>query len=293
MRHTDGAAMLQEILDLGFERVELGHGVRISLMDGIMRMAQSGKVKISSLHNFCPLPVEVTRPSPDCYQFSSPDKRERDRAVRFTLQTIEFAHRLGAKRVVLHMGRVPLDDYTDKLVRMAEVGLQNSRAYVQAKLDCIRKREAAAAPYLQRSLECLARIVDFAREKEVVLGVESRHSFEEIPSEREMLHLMNEFQIPQVGYWHDFGHVQVKHNLGFLDHVEWMREIAPRLVGCHLHDTQWPGRDHQPPFTGDVPYEQLLAFLPQEMLFVFEMSPRRTREEIIVAREKWVETFGA
>jgi hypothetical protein len=28
------------------------------------------------------------------------------------------------------------------------------------------------------------------------------------------------------------------------------------------------------------------------MLFVFEMSPRRTREEIVEAREKWLQKFG-
>jgi sugar phosphate isomerase/epimerase len=261
-------------------------------MEGVLRMVERGKVQISSLHNFCPLPVEITRPSPDCYQFSSPDQRERERAVRFSLQTIDFAARLGAKFVVLHLGRVPLDDYTNKLVKMAEVGLHNSRGFVQAKHDVIRKREASAKPYVERSLDCLARVAQHARERGIVLGVESRHSFEEIPSEREMLRLLDEFNIPNVGYWHDFGHVHVKHNLGFLDHVEWMGHVADRLVGCHLHDTQWPGRDHQPPFTGDVPYDQLLALLPKETLFVFEMSPRRTREEIMTAREKWVEKFG-
>lgn len=126
-----------------------------------------------------------------------------------------------------------------------------------------------------------------------MLGVESRHSFEEIPSEREMIEVLNEFNVPHVGYWHDFGHVQVKHNLGFLDHVEWMRTISPRLIGCHLHDTVWPGRDHMVPFSGDVEYEKLLAFLPKETLFVFEMSPRRTREEIMESRDQWVAKFGA
>src|SRR6476620_11446234 len=115
-RHTDGDAILQEILDLGFERVELGHGIRVSLMEGVQKMYEQGKVQFSSLHNFCPLPVEITRPSPDCYIFSSPDQRERDRALRLTFQTIDFAERLGAPIVVLHLGRVPIDDYTDKLV---------------------------------------------------------------------------------------------------------------------------------------------------------------------------------
>lgn len=287
--------MLDEILGLGFERVELGHGIRITLMEGIVKAAEKGKCQFSSLHNFCPLPVEITRPSPDCYQFSSPEPRERERAMRFTFQTIDFAARLGAPHVVLHLGRVPVDDYTDKLLRMAEVGLHLSRGYVQTKLEAVRKREGAAPKYFQRSMDCLAQIADYAGHRGITLGVESRHSYEEIPSEDEMVDVLDAFAVAHVGYWHDFGHVQVKHNLGFLDHVEWMERVAHRLVGCHLHDTQWPGRDHQPPFTGDVPYDPLIELLPKkaETLFVFEMSPRRTAEEIVKAREKWVERFGA
>jgi sugar phosphate isomerase/epimerase len=291
-RHTEGEEMLQEILDMGFQRVELGHGIRLSLMEGVQKMYDRGEVEISSLHNFCPLPIEITRASPDCYKFSSPDERERNRAVRHSFQTIDFAHRLGAKFVVLHLGRTPLDDYTDKLISMAEVGLHMSRGFVQTKLECIRKREDKAGPYLQRARDCLARIADHAAAKGIRLGVESRHSFEEIPNEREMLEVLAEFDVPHVGYWHDFGHVQVKHNLGFLDHLEWMSQVAPRLIGCHLHDTMWPGRDHCVPFSGDVPYDELLAFLPRETLFVFEMSPRRTREEIMSSRDAWVAKFG-
>jgi sugar phosphate isomerase/epimerase len=193
---------------------------------------------------------------------------------------------------VLHLGRSPLEDYTDKLIRMAEAGLGSSRGYVQVKLECIKKREATVEPYLKRAKECLKRIADYAADKGVRLGVESRHSFEEIPNEREMLSVLDEFKLPHVGYWHDFGHVQVKHNLGFLDHVEWMAKVAPRLIGCHLHDTVWPGRDHMAPFAGEVEFSKLIPLLPPDMLFVFEMSPRRTREEIIEGREKWLKRFG-
>lgn len=285
--------MLEEILELGFTRVELGHGIRLSLMEGIQRRFEKGGFEVSSLHNFCPLPIEITRAAPDCYQFSSPDPRERDRALKHTLQTIDFAARFGARFVVLHLGSVPLDHYTDKLVHMAEVGMIHSRAFVKEKLECIRKREDKAEPYLRRARDCLTKIVEHAAEKNVQLGIESRHSFEEIPNENEMVEVLNEFNVPAVGYWHDFGHVQVKHNLGFLDHREWLAEAAPRLLGCHLHDTKWPGRDHLAPFMGDVEYDQLIPLLPRDTLFVFEMSPRRTREEIIEAREKWVQKFGA
>lgn len=284
--------MLKEIVDLGFKNVELGHGVRISLMEGVVKAVERGLCNISSLHNFCPLPVEITRASPDCYKFSSPDQRERERAIRHTFQTIDFAERLGAKFVVLHLGRTSIDDYTDKLVRYAEVGMINSREFMRTRDECIRRREREALPYFNRAKDSLRRVIDHAAAKGIRLGVESRHSFEEIPHENEMLDVLDEFEEPTVGYWHDFGHVQVKHNLGYLDHIEWMEQVAPRLIGCHLHDTQWPGRDHMPPFTGNVDYDSLIPLLPPNTLFVFEMSPRRTEEEIMTGRELWVRRFG-
>lgn len=283
--------MCRELLDLGFERIELGHGIRLSLMEGVMKMFRAGKVRFSSLHNFCPLPVEITHASPDCYKFSSPDARERDRAIKHSLQTIDFAERLEASFVVLHLGKSPIDDYTDKLVKLAEDGLHLSRRYVKEKLECIQLREEKVAPYFERALECLKQIAEYAEKKGITLGVESRHSYEEIPHEREMLSVLDQYQVPHVGYWHDFGHVQVKHNLGFLDHVEWMQKVAPRLVGCHLHDTAWPGRDHMAPYMGGVEYHKLIPLLPRETLFVFEMSPRRTAEEITTSLARWKKEF--
>ena len=285
--------MIQEILDLGFDTVELGHGIRLPLVEGILKMFEAGKVKISSLHNFCPLPPEIPRASPDCYQFSADRPAERDRAVRHTFKTIDFAKRLGAQFVVLHLGSVPIGDYTDRLVKMAEVGMRTSKAFVQAKLEAVKKREAGQATPFRRSMECLKTIYDYAAERGIRLGIESRHSYEEMPSEREMLTVLDQFPAPTAGYWHDFGHVQVKHNLGFLDHVEWMQRIAPRLIGCHLHDTKWPGRDHMAPFTGDVEYDKLIPLIPPNTLFVFEMSPRRTAEEITTSLAKWKERFGS
>ena len=284
--------MIREITGLGFNRVEMGHGVRLTLMEGALRALDKRLCTFSSLHNFCPLPIEITRASPDCYKFSSPDERERERALRQTFQTIDFAVRLGAGFVVLHLGRSSLDDYTDKLIRYAEVGMIHSREFVRAKHDCIQKRENGSENYFRRAKEMLRRIADYAGEKGIRLGVESRHSYEEIPNEREMLEVLAEFDEPTIGYWHDFGHVQVKHNLGFLDHLEWLEQVAPRLIGCHLHDTAWPGRDHMAPFTGEVDYDALLPLIPRDMLFVFEMSPRRTVEEIVEARAKWIARFG-
>ncbi|MGI8437317.1 MAG: sugar phosphate isomerase/epimerase family protein [Chthoniobacterales bacterium] len=292
-RHTNGEEMLREIKgELGFSHIELGHGTRISLMPGIQKMREKGEVTFSSLHNFCPLPVEVMHASPDCYKFSAGTSRERERAIKQTCQTIDFAERLGAPYVVLHCGSVPMNPITDELLAFAKKGELNSRAYVRKKIKAVKKREEIAPWHLERVRECLKRIVEYATTKNIRLGVEGRRGFEEMPNERELPALLDELDSPLAGYWHDFGHIQIKDNLGFLDHEEWLRLIGPRAFGCHLQDVIWPGQDHQPPFAGHVDLEKLVPLLPPTCLFVWEMSPRKTTEEILRSVATWKARFG-
>ena len=292
-RHTNGEDMLKEIRDeLGFTHIELGHGTRISLMPGIQKMHERGEVTFSSLHNFCPLPVEVMHASPDCYQFSANTSRERERAVKQTLQTIDFAERLGAPFVVLHCGEVPMNPITDELIAMAKKGQLLSREYVRRKIDAVKKREAGAPWHLERVKECLKRIVDYAGEKNVRLGIEGRRGYEEMPSEKELPALLDELNSPVFGYWHDMGHIQIKENLGFINHEEWLRFIGPRAFGCHLQDVIWPGQDHQPPFAGHVALDKLIPLLPKDCVFVWELSPRKTPDEIRRSVSIWKERYG-
>ena len=291
-RHTAGDAMLKEIVDLGFDYIELGHGIRLSLMPGIQEMFDAGKVRFSSLHNFCPLPVEVMSASPDCYQFSAAYSKERERAIKQTFQTIDFAQRLGAPFVVMHLGEVPIGSVTDSLISLARRGKLLSRDYVRKKIRAVEKREAAAPPYLERVKEALRRIVEYATEKKIKLGIEGRRGYEEIPSERELPALLDELNSPFVGYWHDFGHIQIKENLAFLDHAEWLKAIAPRTLGCHVQDCIWPAQDHQPPFAGDVDLARLVPMLPKNCQLVWEMSPRKKADEIRRSVVKWKERFG-
>jgi sugar phosphate isomerase/epimerase len=292
-RHTDGEAMLREIKRLGFDLIELGHGIRISLMPGVQKFFEAGQVRFCSLHNFCPLPVEVMQASPDCYQFSAPYQKERDRAVKQTFQTIDFAQRLGASFVVLHLGRVSMNPITDELIALAKKGELLSREYVRKKIHAVQKRETAAPTYLARVKDCLKRVADYASEKKIRLGVEGRRGYEEIPSERELPALLDEINSPALGYWHDMGHIQIKENLGFLNHEEWLRAIGPRAIGCHMQDCIWPGQDHQPPFAGDVDLEKLVPLLPADCLYVWELSPRKTAEEIRLSLATWKERFGS
>jgi sugar phosphate isomerase/epimerase len=255
-------------------------------------MYDAGEIKFSSLHNFCPLPVEVMGASPDCYRFSSIYPTERERAVKQTFQTIDFAERLGAPFVVMHLGEVSMQPITDPLIAMAKKGELLSRKYVSKKIKAVEKRESAAPRHLERVKDCLRRIVDYAAAKNIKLGVEGRRGYEEIPSERELPVLLEEMNSPQLGYWHDFGHIQIKENLAFLDHAEWLRTIGARAFGCHVQDCIWPAQDHQPPFAGDVDLDKLVPLLSPDCVFVWEMSPRKKVEEIRRSVEIWKEHFG-
>ncbi len=292
-RHTAGDAMLHEIqVTLGFDLIELGHGIRISLMPGIQKMFDAGKVRFSSLHNFCPLPVEVMVASPDCYKFSAVSPEERERAIKQTFQTIDFAERLNAPFVVLHLGQVNMRPITDPLIGLAKGGEYLSRKYVKLKVKAVQKRERIAPNYLQRVKDCLRHIVDYAASKNIKLGLESRRGYEEIPTERELPSLLEEMNSSRLGYWHDFGHSQIKENLRFLDHAEWLGAIASRAFGCHVQDCIWPAQDHQPPFTGDVDLEKLVPLLPANCLFVWEMHPHKTADQIRRSVQVWKEHFG-
>jgi sugar phosphate isomerase/epimerase len=270
----------------------LGHGIRLSLMPGIQKMFDSGQVRFTSLHNFCPLPVEVMVASPDCYQLSAVSPEERERAVRQTFQTIDFAERLGAPFVVLHLGQVKMRPITDRLINMTKAGKHLSRAYVRAKLKAVEMRERRAPAHLQRVKDCLRRIVEHAASKNVRIALESRRGYEEIPSERELPSLLDELNSGQVGYWHDFGHSQIKENLGFIDHAEWLCEVGSRALGCHVQDCVWPAKDHEAPFTGGIDFDKLVPLLPTNCLFVWEMSPNKTADAIRQSVRIWRERFG-
>ena len=105
-RHRDGYVMLREMADLGYEYVELSHGIRITLVPGILKAVEEGIVKISSTHNFCPLPTGVVQAAPNLFQPSVAEHREHDQWLRHTKRSIDFAAQVKAQVLVCHLGSV-------------------------------------------------------------------------------------------------------------------------------------------------------------------------------------------
>jgi sugar phosphate isomerase/epimerase len=265
--------MLREIRDLGFDHAELSHGTRISLLPGIIEAAEAGEMKISSLHNFCPLPIGVNNSAPNLYRLSAEKASERDNAYRYTRKTIEMAGRLKAPLVVIHYGSMEMKDYTDKLLDMVGRGEKETSKYEKLCAEVLKKREAIKEPYIDRANELLGRVLPLAEELGVKLGIENREGLEELPLEPDFALLFKVLASPAAVYWHDLGHAQIKQNLGFIDHAFHLESQRDRLYGFHVHDVQFPGRDHCAPGTGNVDYAALKRLVKPEHLKVFEFSP--------------------
>jgi sugar phosphate isomerase/epimerase len=272
--------MLREIRDLGFEYAELSHGTRISLLPGILEAVTAGEIKISSLHNFCPLPMGVNNSAPNLYQFSAERPRERELAERYTLKTIEMAERLKAPVVVLHLGSIEMRSYTDKLLEMVARGEKSSAKYDKLCAELDEKREARKGPFFERTKETLRKILPEAAARGIKLGAENRQGLEELPCESDFQFLFRELDSPNLVYWHDTGHAQIKENLGFIPHLMHVESLSDRLCGFHIHDVHFPGRDHCAPGTGTIDFAMFKPLLKPEHIRVFELSPSLTVEQV-------------
>ena len=97
-RHTDGEVMVDEILSLGVDTIEISHGLKVSLLPGIRKAFQAGRIKVSGVHNFCPSPVELMIDAPDAYEFTSHRPHDRERAMALTLPLLAAAGWLFVRR---------------------------------------------------------------------------------------------------------------------------------------------------------------------------------------------------
>jgi sugar phosphate isomerase/epimerase len=268
-RHTDGRALLREIRDLGFGYAELSHGTRISLMPGILQAVEAGEMKISSLHNFCPLPMGVDYSAPNLYQFSAERPRERELAMRYSLKTLDFAARVKAPVVVLHLGSIEMKNYTDKLLEMITRGEKQTPKYEKLCAELAEKREAKKETFFERVKESLKNLIPEAESRGLKLGVENRQGLEELPLEDDFQFLFRELA----------SHAQIKENLGFIHHVLHLESLGDRLAGFHIHDVQSPGRDHCAPGSGNVDFAALKPMVTPGQIKVFEFGPGLSVEE--------------
>lgn len=272
--------MLHEIRELGFTHAELSHGIRLALVPGIMDAVTAGEIKISSLHNFCPLPLGVEKASPNLYEFTAEKDRDRELAIKYTLRTFDFARQVNASLIVLHLGSMELKDYGGKLEDLLEEGQKDSPKFQKLRLEAMTKREAKKGPAVARLNDTLKKILPEANQRGLLLGCENREAIQELPLEGDFPKFFQELNNPALKYWHDCGHAQIKENLGFIQHQQHLATMAEYLAGFHIHDVRFPGQDHCPPGSGMIDFAALKPFVKPEHIKVFELSPKLPVEAV-------------
>lgn len=291
-RHMRGEEMIEEILELGFDRVELGYDTRLDLVPGIQDMIRKNAVHVDSVHNYCPVPMVTHRGHPEIFTLADPDHRIRELAIQHTGQTIRFAAEIGARVVITHCGNVKMPRLTEDLITLARMEQQFSGLYEKTKHKLVAKREKKSRKQLQYLSEGLERLLPVLEEHKISLALENLPTWESIPTETEMESIARHYNTPHIRYWHDIGHGQTRENLGLINHERWLERLQPFLAGMHLHDVAPPVYDHLMPPDGKIDFARFQRFAMLDVIRVIEPTPQTPREVVERGLQYLKETWG-
>ena len=270
-RWEDGQKIVEEIDRLGVKKIELNFSLTQTMVEEIFKYCKQEDIEIASLHNYCPIPEELKRQDalPDSFSLSSVDESERKKALDYTKITISTAKRLSAHAVVLHCGRVEIEDRTRRLIDLFNSGLKDSREYKEILAGFVRERELKKSDYFAQILKSLKELCGYAQEKNIVLGIENRFYYREIPSPEEFEIIFNQWKNDSISYWHDVGHSYILEKLGFMEEGSLLKKYGQRLCGVHLHNVK-NLIDHQAPIEGDFDFNRLKPFVRSNILKIIE-----------------------
>jgi len=265
-----GDEIVSRAAEMGFSQIELNFTLRPEQVRDIENACNRRGIYISSLHNFVPEPPEGER----AFLLSDPDESFRGKAIELTRDTILRASDLGAKAVILHMGQ-PRDTDFDPIQNKFRkaVHSENITDDVESlKSDLKKARGRLPRAYLDSMLLSLDKLVSFADDRKIRLGVENRYFYGQFPNFQELGIIMQEFSGSGLGYWHDCGHAAHLTYCGLGTETENLEAFQGRLIGVHLHDIKlW--YDHQAPGPeGNINFAYLLPYIESDTILVLELS---------------------
>ncbi len=232
----------------------------------------AGPLPLSSLHNPTPNLRSSLGMSSYDLNLCSLDEVERREAIGFAIETIEQAARLDARAVVVHFGHVPIGkEMQRQLHDLWHECKTESPEYIDVQRRIPELRARTAASHIDRALETLRELEEFARDRGILLGIETRHNLHEIPNIDEMETILSAADPKIVGYWHDTGHAATHEQLGFTSQEEWLHRHSRRMIGIHLHDVN-SDRDHQCPGDGRLDWDMISRYIPESAIRVCEIG---------------------
>ncbi len=274
----DAKELLSQLEGIGIKGIELDYRISEKTFREILPSLKKS-FSILSIHNFFPIPEILNEGSGDAFLLSSPDEEERGRAVKYTKKTIEITQGLGAKAVILHLGKVETDPETERLFLLYNRGKISSFSGRRTIHRIKRERGNKKKRYLDAVLFSLSELNKFALRRGVLLGIENRVYSHEIPDFSEIELILEKFKGGAVRYWHDVGHAAVQENLGLLSHKGLLENYSPYLVGVHFHGVRGY-EDHLAPGPDEIDYELIKRHLKPQTIKVMEPHPKVSKEKL-------------
>ncbi len=286
----DGYAMLQYAAELGFDYVELGHSTTISSIEGIIKAVEEGVIKVSSLHNFCPIPLFAKGASPNLFSPATKSKIESDQWLRHTKNTLDFARMFNARAVVMHLGFLsyfffnPTAKLEKFILEHQDENLLENKEYLGVVKKFMASAQKRAEKIDYKNIEKNIRAIsDIATEKDLLLGLENREGADELPLDWNFEKLVNALKIDTPARtWHDVGHSMRKQLLGFGDQIELIERTKDSIIGWHLHDCSNEGKDHIAIGKGCIDFKKISQYFdPSKHIFTLELNRAvRSRDAI-------------
>ncbi len=276
--------------ELSFPKfLELNYRIPGDILPALRKELLSRDIEVYSVHNFLPSPP-FKGPSAS---FSEPlnlaslDDDERKLAVKYTLKTMDTLLDFEGKVLVLHCGKVPMDEPFRELVSFFKKGDPLLEKRVKEILEERKRLSSTSLPKLLLSLDTIA---ERAYKEDVCVGLENRLHITGLPFSWEFLEILREFEGAPLYYWHDVGHGEVMKRLGFMDPVEQLEALKDRVIGFHLHDVKGL-EDHLPPGMGDVDYDPLFPFMEGKAV-LYEIKEGFPEEDIRRGHQYFVAIKG-
>lgn len=280
-RFDDGAAFARYAAEAGYDAIEVSHSTSEEKLRALL---DANALPVTSIHQPAPyVPVAGGRGNADL-NLAATDPAEREEAVGHALRSLEWAVEAGASALVVHLGEVEMawSGPEAELYRLfRQHGIRDNRAgEVRAGME---ERRAEAAPAnLEAARASLEQLVEVGRPHGIVIGLENRLQFHQIPHPDETLALLDGFTPDEAGHWHDTGHAEILDRLGFMPHRDWFEKLGDQLVGAHVHDVR-AVLDHRAPGTAQLDWAMVAEGLAALDTVTLEVDQREPDEAVRAA----------
>ncbi|MGQ9696128.1 MAG: sugar phosphate isomerase/epimerase family protein [Thermodesulfobacteriota bacterium] len=276
-----GEEIIKAILDLGLKNIELEYRISRAMFQEIKPYIKKEEIRVISIHNFFPTPDGIPKEiaSGDFYSLSSLDEEERKLAVKYSLETIQWAQELGAQAVVLHLGKIPGQEAME-VIKGLHDQLKIDTPEGKKIIDQLKEsRSKLGKLYLDQSMFSLQELIREGERKGILLGIENRYNIHDFPNREELKLIFQKFHGSCLRYWHDIGHATTQQNLRLEEQQRLLSHFGNFMVGVHLHGCRGY-HDHEAPGAGEENYGPLKKLLKPETIRIIETHHRATLQDL-------------